>query len=122
MKLYYCQLAGAVGVIFVDWDPEGRFTVMPRIENGPIYPNGPSLTVNIPCMLTLQPYAGALQEDALHSLVFAPPNCVGVPEGWRIGFIFCRRQVRFVDAVCEPGSAVDLLLVASSGAVWVWLR
>ena len=28
VKLYHCQLAGAVGVIFVDWDPLGRFTVL----------------------------------------------------------------------------------------------
>jgi len=61
VKLYYCQEAGAVGVIFVDWDPVGRFTVMPRLENGPIYPNGPSLTVRIPSMLTLHTYASALQ-------------------------------------------------------------
>jgi hypothetical protein len=26
VKLYHCQAAGAVGVIFVDWDPSGRFT------------------------------------------------------------------------------------------------
>jgi len=65
---------------------------MPRLENGAIYPNGPSLTVNIPCFLTLYAYSGALQEGALHTMMVAPPNCAGVPEGWRIGFVFCRKQ------------------------------
>ena len=92
VKLFYCQDAGAVGVIFVDWDPTGRFTIMPRVENGPIFPGGPSLTVGIPAMFTLYAYSGALQEGALHTMMVAPPNCVGVPEGWRIGFLFCRRQ------------------------------
>jgi hypothetical protein len=73
-------------------DPNGRFYVMPRLENGPIYPNGPWLTVNIPCFLTLYAYSGALQEGALHTMMVAPPNCAGVPEGWRIGFVFCRKQ------------------------------
>ena len=92
VKLFYCQDAGAVGVIFVDWDPTGRFTIMPRVENGPIFPGGPSLTVGIPAMFTLYAYSGALQEGALHTMMVAPPNCVGVPDGWRIGFLFCRRQ------------------------------
>jgi hypothetical protein len=74
VKLYHCQAAGAVGVVFVDWDPAGRFTVMPRLENGPIYPNGPSLTVGIPAFLTLYCYSGALQEGALHTMMVAPPN------------------------------------------------
>lgn len=33
-KLYHCQNAGAVGAVFVDWDPDALFDVIPRCEAG----------------------------------------------------------------------------------------
>ena len=90
IKLYHAQNAGAAAVIFVDFDSFAKFTVVPRLSDGPIYPGGPHLEVKIPCFLTLNYMSGVLQENALHTLTLAPSVPEHVPRGWRIGFIFCR--------------------------------
>ena len=77
-------------MIFVDFDSFAKFTVVPRLSDGPIYPGGPHLEVKIPCFLTLNYMSGVLQENALHTLTLAPSVPEHVPRGWRIGFIFCR--------------------------------
>jgi len=92
IKLYHAQEAGAVGVIFVDYDSFAAFTVVPRVENGPICRGGPILAVRIPCFLTLNKLAGVLQEGASHTLMLAQGVPAHVPAGWKIGFIFCRWQ------------------------------
>jgi hypothetical protein len=71
IKLFHCQNAGAVGVIYVDFDSFSKFAVVPRVEDGPIYDGGPDLKVRIPCMLTLNSYLGVLQEGALHTMAMA---------------------------------------------------
>ena len=34
LKMYHAQLAGAKAVVFVDYDPNGKFDAMPRIDEG----------------------------------------------------------------------------------------
>ena len=42
-KIYYCQQAGAVGIVFVDY--ENSFARVPMFAEGPIFPGGPVLKV-----------------------------------------------------------------------------
>ena len=92
-KIYYCQEAGAVGVVVVDYDPDGRFSVVPRAELGPLYPNGPDLKkLSIPGFLTLYSMAGALQDGAVTTMMLGPPTPKGLEQGWRLGVIYCRKQ------------------------------
>jgi hypothetical protein len=81
IKLFHCQNAGAAGVIFVDFDSFQKFTIVPRVEDGPIYEGGPVLKVRIPCMLTLTCYLGVLQEGALHTMTLASNVPSYVPPG-----------------------------------------
>jgi hypothetical protein len=94
IKLFHAQNAGALAVIFVDFDSFAKFSVIPRIEDGPIYGSkgGPILNVKIPCFLTLNELAGVLQEGALHSMILASRVPPSVPAGWKIGFIFVPQQ------------------------------
>ena len=80
-KLFHCQNAGAVGVIFVDFEKFSKFTSVYCIEDGPIYPKGPMLRVQIPCMLTLNCYTGVLQEGALHTMFLADNAPLNMPAG-----------------------------------------
>lgn len=82
IKLFHCQNAGAVGVIFVDYDSFSSFTYVPRVEDGPIYQGGPILRVQIPCMLTLNKLAGVLQEGALHTMTLANIAPAHLPAGF----------------------------------------
>ena len=93
IKMFHAQNAGAVGVVVVDYDPDGRFSVVPRAELGPLYPNGPDLRkLSIPGFLTLYSMAGALQDGAVTTMMMAPPTPKGLEQGWRLGVIYCRKQ------------------------------
>jgi len=91
IKLYHAQNAGAVGVIFVDWDPDGQFTMVPRVESAQIYPGGPILEASIPCFLALNKRTGALQQGALHTMMPIKSE-MQLPAGWIIGLITCLEQ------------------------------
>ena len=60
-QVFHAQNAGAAACVFVDWDPLGKFTVVPRVESAPIYPGGPALVVKVPCFQCLNARAGTLQ-------------------------------------------------------------
>jgi hypothetical protein len=92
MKLYHIQNAGAVGVIFVDYDPNGGFNVIPRAASGPLWPGGPHLEIRIPAFLTLNVMAGALQEGAIHTMSECPNTPKDMAHELRVGFILCRKQ------------------------------
>ena len=92
IKLFHAQNSGAAAVVFVDFENTSKFTTVPRVENGPIFLGGPHLQVRIPCFLMLNSEAGALQEGALHTMMLSPSIPRHIPEGWKVGFIFCRKQ------------------------------
>jgi len=43
VKIYYCQRAGAVGIVFVDY--EDNFSRVPMCADLPIFPGGPMVKV-----------------------------------------------------------------------------
>ena len=92
-KLHHAQQAGAKAVIFVDYDPNGKFDAMPRIDEGIVQygvrPTPPDVDVKarIPSVLVLNRHTATLQEGAHHVLAFAPPGFPGIPYGWKVGFI-----------------------------------
>ena len=93
MAVYHAEQAGAVGCIFVDFDSDGKFQIVPRVESGPLYAGGPELEVTIPCFLTLSHHCGVLQEGAIHSMFPVPtPPGLSLPGGWVIGNIICIDQ------------------------------
>ena len=92
-KIYYCQEAGAVGVVVVDW--ENRFGTAPGASNGPIWEGGPVLEMKIPVLVTPASMAGALQEGAIHTMLLMkkqPPGMGKKGNGRFIGFVVCERQ------------------------------
>ena len=93
IKLFHAQNAGAVGVIFVDFDSFATFTVVPRVEDGPIYAGGPTLTVRIPCFSTLNYYSGVLQEGALHTMALMAKVPLNMPKGFYTFNCYCRSYV-----------------------------
>ena len=110
VKLFHAQSAGAAAVIFVDHDSFAKFSVVPRLQDGPIYPGGPVLKVQIPCFLTLNFMSGVLQEKALHTLTLAPNVPDHVPRGWKIGFVICRSSYSFPFSSCSCSCSSSSLL------------
>ena len=109
IKMYHVQNAGGVGVVFVDYDPDGVFRVIPRAESGPLWPGGPCLAMRIPAFFTLNSLAGALQEGAVHTLAPLGSTPKGLMQGWRVGVVYCRRQ----ESSCcgmSKASADDVML------------
>jgi len=89
-KTYFCQQAGAIGVIFVDH--ESTLARVPVAQDGPIYNGGPILKMEIPCFLTTWQRAASLQQDAVHTMVLAKQQPLGVPPEWHVGFVVCAPQ------------------------------
>ena len=93
LKLHHAQQAGAKAVVFVDYDPNGKFDAMPRIDEGVVQygvrPSPPDVDIRaqIPTVLVLNRHTATLQEGALHVLAFAPPGFPGIPYGWKVGFV-----------------------------------
>ena len=93
LKMYHAQLAGAKAVIFVDYDPNGKFDAMPRIDEGVVQygvrptPADVDIRISIPAVLVLNRHTSQLQEGAHHVLAFAPPGFPGIPFGWKVGFV-----------------------------------
>ena len=93
LKLHHAQEAGAKAVVFVDYDPNGKFDAMPRVDEGLVtygvrpVPADVQVKARIPCALVLNRHTTALQEGAQHVLAFAPPDFPGVPYGWKVGFV-----------------------------------
>ena len=87
------QLAGAKAVIFVDYDPAGKFDAMPRVDEGVVRygvrPTPPDVEIkcHIPTVLILNKHTSSLQEGAVHLIAFAPPGFPGIPYGWKVGFV-----------------------------------
>uniref|UniRef100_A0A7S0EEF0 PA domain-containing protein n=1 Tax=Hanusia phi TaxID=3032 RepID=A0A7S0EEF0_9CRYP len=94
LKLFYCQQAGAVAVVFVECDPFARFRIIPRLNEGPIFPSSPSpsLQVRIPCCLIMNKEAAVLQEGAIHTMDFFPSGIPNIPPGWVVGVVVCIKQ------------------------------
>ena len=93
LKMYHAELAGAKAVVFVDYDPNGRFDAMPRIDQGVVQygvrptPADVDIKVHIPSVLVLNRHTTSLQEGAQHIIAFAPPGFPGIPYGWKVGFV-----------------------------------
>jgi hypothetical protein len=66
----YTHQAGAVGVIFIDYDPVGRFSSLPRIEEGP-QSDGSNFAVKIPTAFTLFRFFDVLQVGIVLVCAFA---------------------------------------------------
>ncbi len=86
--------AGAIGVVFVDYDPQGVFSSMPRIDELTIPFTDPpqKLKAKIPCCFILWKDLPVIQEGAQHVLAFAPANHPGNRKGWRTGYFCCPPQ------------------------------
>jgi hypothetical protein len=93
LKLHHAQIAGAKAVVFVDYDPNGKFDAMPRCDEGVVQygvrSDPPDIAVKalVPTVLVLNRHTSALQEGAEHILAFAPPGFPGIPYGWKVGFV-----------------------------------
>eukprot|EP00960_Hanusia_phi_P063720 765546-Hanusia_phi.AAC.5 len=92
-KLHFCQQAGAIGMIVLDWDPSNKFSMIPKLE-GPPQKDGTCtpVQVKIPCCMVLNRAEPLLQEGAILKLSFAPPDYEHQPEGWRVGYVICPKQ------------------------------
>jgi len=73
-------------------DHESTLARVPVAQDGPIYPGGPLLKMEIPCFLTTWQRAAALQQDAVHTMVLARQQPPGVPPEWHVGFVVCAPQ------------------------------
>jgi hypothetical protein len=94
VKLYYCQEAGAAGIVVVDF--ENKYSNIPITRNGPIWPGGPVLEMKTPAMMCPFPVAGALQEGAVHQMLLMrqqeQEQAAAASKGWFVGFVVCERQ------------------------------
>ncbi len=91
MRTYHAQLAGAKAVVFVDYDPNGKFDAMPRIDEGVVQygmrptPADVDIRASIPAVLDR--HTSQLQEVAQHIVAFAPPGFPGISFGRKVGFL-----------------------------------
>ena len=95
LKLYYAQEAGAVAVVFFDYDPEQQlYSFLPQVNEGPIdfgvrpIPDGIQLKARIPVVFMANKCLEGVFETEMTWLVFADPLPPGERFfGWQGGFI-----------------------------------